>query len=361
MQSLSIVSSDSMATKSQPILTIFSFKIIENTIYLEIFLVSSQYCIDIEMKKYYNEVLYCITCFFMDHTLLPVYDFDGNILSPQTVNFFQDTVTWEIIEVLVHEVDQNPWLYFASGKYRFSDNDPEETFQRFHDYYPHDTHPGPDGLMQDTKQAIIEGVFSPSFENFKQLALIDAEMFAILTARGHWSDNIQRAISLIAEEVLTSDEKKQQIENIKEKYSALLKEKNVSDHKIQQRFFSHIPTYMWISNINLCKNIWVDRHEKSWIKKSQAIDVHYNRAYHILGYEERFAKWFSDDGELNIIPMAEKFLSEKRKRPQDKYRLYFTGKHEKRDQVKQDIMSLDWWSVVDFVDEEDILKIRISR
>ncbi|USN56489.1 MAG: hypothetical protein H6766_05610 [Candidatus Peribacteria bacterium] len=199
----------------------------------------------------------------MDRILLPVYDFDGNVLSPQTVNFFENTMTGEIVEILAHDVDQNPWLYFESGQFKFPNDEAENAFQRFRDYYLHDSHPGPDGLLIDTQDAIKEGNFPPSFENFKQLALIDAEMFAILTARGHSPDNLQRAIELIAREVLTNDEHKERRENIKKKYGGYLEQYKVSNNNIDDRYFAHIPTYIGVNNINFCKQSHID-----WYKGS---------------------------------------------------------------------------------------------
>lgn len=105
----------------------------------------------------------------------------------------------------------------------------------------------------------------------------------------------------------------------------------------------------------------MNQYDASWTKKAQAIDIHYQRAYQLLGKEYAFAKWFSDDGILNITPMAEKFLQEKELRPQDKYRLYFTWKHKTRDQVREEIRALNGAEWVEFMDEQDILKIRIHN
>lgn len=72
-------------------------------------------------------------------------------------------------------------------------------------------------------------------------------------------------------------------------------------------------------------------------------------------------RWFSDDSISNIIAMAAYFLQEKNHYADDKYRLYFTGKREMRDDVRTQMTQLPWGEDIGFVDEWDILKIRVHN
>lgn len=302
----------------------------------------------------------------MKSILLPTYDFDGNVLKPQTSSYFKDVQTGKVVEVPAHEVDQNPHIYYDTTKYEFPHHDAQFAFQNFRDFYPHDTHPGPNGLIEDTKEAIRNDLFAPSFHNFKKLALIEANLFAILTARGHGSDNIQRSIELISQETLTADEKKQQSDNIYQKYYKIIKEQNISNSKITEWFFSDIPSYIWVSNKNYCKHMLIPWLESSDAKKVMAIKHHYKRAYdfyqklHPRAKTLHFAKWFSDDSVKNIIAMTEYYLQEIQKN-KDIYRLYFTGEMSHLDELKNTIQNLPHWNQTTFHKNNDIVKISIHK
>lgn len=274
--------------------------------------------------------------------LLPTYDFDGNILNPETLIVLYDNVEDCLIEVSNHEIQQNPYMYNIWNRYKIHD-DPFVAYNRTFDYW-YDNHPWPDWLIQETKHALANNLFSNSFNNFKQLALIEANLFAILTARGHGSDNMQRAIQLISDEILSDDEKKDQKEYIRHKYHKLIKECSVWSDKLSRWFFDHIPSYICVNNINYCKSQNMDFYNKTRVKKVLAIDGHYKRA--VWFYDKiddidkiRFAKWFSDDDVSNIVSMAEYFIAQS-KVTDDTYRIYFTGRKEDRDQVKNAISSL---------------------
>ena len=77
----------------------------------------------------------------MPPIFLPTYDFDGNILSPQTSIYFKNVETGEIVEVASHEVDQHPEIYYDTSKYIFPDDDPEFTFQNARDFFRYEQHP----------------------------------------------------------------------------------------------------------------------------------------------------------------------------------------------------------------------------
>lgn len=295
--------------------------------------------------------------------LLPTYDWDGNIIHPKTSIVFYDNETWQDIEVSSDEYLKNKDIYKYSWRYKLHD-DLSISFNSTFDFHWYDWHRWPDGLLSETKDALDDNLLSPSFINYKKEALIEANIFATLTARGHGSDNIQRATQFISNETLTIDEKKDQKEHIKEKYHKLIKEYNINNDILVQWFFTHIPSYMWINNQNFCKSIGISWYQNDNTKKVLAIDNHYRRVKDLYSTiwdidDVIFAKWFSDDNIDNIVSMCQYYISES-KVTDDKYRLYFSGKKEDRDTVKDKIRSLTDGDKIKFDnDDEIIMKISV--
>ncbi len=116
---------------------------------------------------------------------------------------------------------------------------------------------------------------------------------------------------------------------------------------------------MGVNNCNFCKNTGIGWEQRNDIKKTQAIDIHFRRAEQLHSADSTFAKGFSDDSVSNIVSMGKKFLTEKELRPQDKYRLYFTGKYDARDEVKEQLDSVDVTDTIDYEEHNDILKITL--
>jgi hypothetical protein len=90
----------------------------------------------------------------MSSVFIPAYDFDGNILAPDTKHYFFDTEQQDAIAISAHEVDSNPYLYANRERFAFLQQNPEYTYQNFFDFFPSEEHPGPDGLLQDMITAI---------------------------------------------------------------------------------------------------------------------------------------------------------------------------------------------------------------
>lgn len=64
------------------------------------------------------------------------------------------------------------------------------------------------------KKAIKENSYAPSFNKFKK-CLIGGHLFAIITARGHHSSSIRKAIRYIIKEVLNDSEKELMLSNLR--------------------------------------------------------------------------------------------------------------------------------------------------
>ena len=81
------------------------------------------------------------------------------------------------------------------------------------DAYRDFTHP--ETFLQDAEKAIKSNRTSPSFDKFKE-TLIYANPFSIITARGHNPEVIKKGVKLFIDLVLSSEEKKEMVNNIKE-------------------------------------------------------------------------------------------------------------------------------------------------
>lgn len=69
-------------------------------------------------------------------------------------------------------------------------------------------------FLVDAEKAIHNGSFAPSYEKFIK-SLINAEHFAINTARGHSPETLKKGVKLLIKMVLSDDEKRMMFENIK--------------------------------------------------------------------------------------------------------------------------------------------------
>ncbi len=197
---------------------------------------------------------------------LYVNDFDGNILNAPTTFYFekkQEDGSWDVVEVPAHDYDADPKKYNNLKFYRFVDNDMAISYQNFSDFSTDIRHQGPDRLIKDIMYALDNGGFAPSFETFKQEVLLEAQLFALLTARANGPENLKRGIHLINKESLTKEEKEQQIENIKKKYQ----KEHLSDKQALQRYFD-LNCYLPVNNIEFQKYIGMPKlsspERKAW-------------------------------------------------------------------------------------------------
>jgi len=101
-----------------------------------------------------------------------------------------------------HLIGKEPFEYEGSTIVGFDDD-------AFRDFVH------PETFLSDTKKAVMKNRFSPSFEKFKE-TLIYANPFSIITARGHSPKVIKKGVKLFINVVLTPDEKRRMISNIKD-------------------------------------------------------------------------------------------------------------------------------------------------
>lgn len=263
-----------------------------------------------------------------------IFDLDGNILAPDTPCYVIEISTGNELTIPAHQLDQHPELISGpTAIYRWKD-DIEDSMIHFRDFDSHREHGGPDRLIQDVKNAIEHKHFSPSFTAFKETFLIRARLFAIITARWHSADNLSRAITTINEEVLSKNEKIEQLKNIRILYQSYYPHlPNPTREQALQFYFQIVGSYYPVNNIHAMKSLGMT-HIKSSAQKKTFCMNHYiqdirTRILAPLWYNHiPQAIWFSDDSVTNMMAMLAYFLQEKEKWNlyNDSIHLYFSGK-----------------------------------
>jgi hypothetical protein len=210
------------------------------------------------------------------------------------------------------------------------------SFAHFRDFSEHENHNGADQLLDDIKHALKHQVFSPSFQSFKNTFLVQARLFAIITARGHSGENMARAMTQINNTTLTGEEKNTQYINICAAYKLFeWKEASFSSHDEAVWYYFHvIARYYPVSSTITSNWLGVSRTMPSSQKKTIAMA-------HFIGDTKRriqditelgnipYSIGFSDDSASNIEQMIWYFSQERVSweliKNEDKIRLYYTG------------------------------------
>gem|GEM_PF-1776526 len=94
--------------------------------------------------------------------------------------------------MVAHEYDANRKKYDDPDNYRFVDGDMGISYQNFSDFHEDPRHGGPDRFIKDIMHALDNNQLAPSFDTFKKEVLVDAQLFAILTARANGPENLKR-------------------------------------------------------------------------------------------------------------------------------------------------------------------------
>lgn len=152
------------------------------------------------------------------------FDFDDNLLFMPTTIIVLDS-NGEEVEIETHEFAKYRSII---GKEEFDYNgktivgfimgedgsvDYESSFRNFRDHMDINI------FLKDTISAIKEGKYGPSWNDFIE-CLVSGSLFAIITARGHESPSIRKAVEYIIDECLTEDQKHEMYHHLL-KYSYL--------------------------------------------------------------------------------------------------------------------------------------------
>lgn len=128
------------------------------------------------------------------------FDYDDNILYMSTVIHMErkEGEKW-----IPEDVSTSKFSMIRSDvdNWRYPDNDPEKAFSDFRDYGPK----GPGIFLDDTKKAISNKRFGPSWSDFIE-CLINGSLFAIITARGHDSETMKNVVKWIIDNILSEEQ-----------------------------------------------------------------------------------------------------------------------------------------------------------
>lgn len=270
-----------------------------------------------------------------DHFPIAAFDFDGNILSPETPIYLIEIESRNEVAISGHELDQHP--EYISGKnprYRWHE-DITQSLIHFRDFHSDFRHVWPDVLRIDIEKAIASGALSPSLNDLKTKFLISARPFAIITARGHSPDNLTRAIWIINEALLSEAEKVAQYENIQRLYSQFYPESEaLTRDQALRYYFEKIVSCYPVSNPHIAKFLDMEDETSMSKRKSIAMAHYIKKCVDRIIVPQKYddaprAYGFSDDSVWNIRALIYFFEEQRRNatiRTNDKIRIYFTGK-----------------------------------
>lgn len=264
------------------------------------------------------------------------FDFDGNILAPETPIYVVDKVSGQEVAISGHELDQHPELLSGpNALYRWH-TDIIDSLLHFRDYHSDPRHGWPDRLKEDIEAAIHENALAPSFTSLKELFLIPARFLTIITSRGHGPDNLARILWIINDMLLTPEEKQEQQKNIQNLYSILEKSETIlSSDQALRYYFEQIVLYYPVSNPHVAKylsmgHIFSMSERKSIAMKHAIRYIESNFLNHPALRDYPLSIGFSDDSLSNILSLMELFktLAKEEHERSHFYHLYFTGKKE---------------------------------
>ena len=268
-----------------------------------------------------------------------IFDWDDNILHMSTKIIMEklnrDNDNWEIVDVPTSEFTE---ARLDTDNYRIplnSDNSPnfDKAFENFRDVGEN----GDDAFINDMIDAIDDEKFGVSYNAFKK-CLINGNLFAIVTARGHEPDAIKRGIMYFIETQLNEEEKMKmrlhlefycyifgvEIEHDKvlENYLSICEYIGVSsDYFINSVSDDDLPENETFtpSNTELSKKIAVERFCKKCVQYSELMGEK------ISGIEIGF----SDDDRGNVVSIENLFVDRmKAQYPEVSFNIYDTSKNE---------------------------------
>lgn len=297
-----------------------------------------------------------------------IQDFDGNILNTDTPVNLINIKTGQLVQFQGHFLDKNPHLIsWDNPEYKL----PWYSYAEFRDYFLNEGHRWFDWLFDDVKYAVENNNFAPSFENFKNIFLINARFFAIITARGNSADNFARVFTYINENTLSEEEKKLQFKNIIKNYKL---DKNITREEALYYYFWKVVNYISCNNPQIEKIMWFEKLSSSErkAKATEFVIDYYIKFYENLKWKKikdalnwkSVSVWFNDDSVENCLDIfkimkkikySEKFYPEILK----KFSVFYTWESEKFDYILEKI-----WDKKDFeakiISDWKILKIKVK-
>jgi hypothetical protein len=219
-----------------------------------------------------------------------IFDWDENLLFMNTPLHFQHFENGRWVNKDLNGVEfaqvrkKYPTDYMDNNEWK---GDPKSSFIDFRDYGPR----GTNAFLEDTKNAIKEKKFGPSWETFLDV-LKNGKLFAIVTMRGHEPSTIRSVIRYIIENVLTTEQQAEMINNLK-KFNEMfgVKTEDTLTQYLNECYFIGLNSQAFVDEFN-----YVPQGTKLNQGKQDAINKFVN---FVRGFAERAKKpmrvGFSDD------------------------------------------------------------------
>jgi len=260
-----------------------------------------------------------------------IFDWDNNILHmPTRIHLEKKNPdgSWDPIAVSTsfYAVVRND-----KENYRPPEGDWEQAFREFRDF----EHEAESLFLTHTRNA-LEPVIAgerkpgPSFRQFRR-ALVEGRLFAIVTARGHRSETIRAGVAYFIEHVLSPEEKRTMLANLRGYRAAFEEDERVlSDQEVLDAYLDlcryHAVTSPDFREQMGAKEPGVDIQEEA--KQFAIMDFmrHVFRIVRSSGADRPISVGFSDDDPRNVRAVVDYIERElHREFPQVKFVVYDTS------------------------------------
>jgi hypothetical protein len=238
------------------------------------------------------------------------FDWDDNILNMPTQIHLEKKVGSEWIPVDVSTSEFAEVRHQVGKNYRFLNDNADDAFNDFRDY---------DAFQKDTREAVKQGSYGPSFDKFKE-ALIYGNDFSIITARGNSPKALRDGVQLLIDLTFSPDELKTMEENLQgtsiSEYLSLQDYHPVSSPEFGKEF--GIPVTGGAANPEKAKTMALEDFVRRVVKAAKQLQSTEEYTGLSVG--------FSDD-DLGNINKAEEFIREELNKayPEVKFLVYDTS------------------------------------
>jgi len=247
------------------------------------------------------------------------FDWDDNILNMPTQIHLEKKVGSGYVPVDVSTSEFAEMRHLVGTEYRLLNDNPLEAFSDFRDY---------DAFIRDTKKAVRNGSFGPSFDKFKE-ALIYGNDFSIITARGQSPKALRDGTRLLINLTFTDDEIKRMEENLRgtsiDQYLSLQDYHPVSSDEFKEKFGGEGGA----ENPEIAKTIALRDFVSRVVKAANKLKLNPNYKGLSVG--------FSDD-DLGNVKKAEEFIRKELKKTYPNVRFLVYDTSDPKDMKKKRII-----------------------
>ena len=262
-----------------------------------------------------------------------IFDWDDNILHMPTYIHLERRLedgTW-----IPHLVSTSLYAVIRSDtvNYRPPGGDWNRAFVEFRDFATDDE----SKFLKDTRTALdrlLSGIEKPppSFGTFRR-TIVDGRIFAIVTARGHQSVTLRRGVEMFIDRVLTDDERRRMIANLRGYIACFDNEEEgiaMTDEQVLS-YYLDLNRYHAVTSPQFERLIEgkVPDPESSETRKQFAIRDFIEHVFQIIdsiGVHRPISVGFSDDDPANVRAVSEYIREELGRRfPAVKFVVYDTS------------------------------------